>query len=164
MNTSGQGGSGTRNGKSANGGAGGIGNPVGGGADPEVAVIGSGVRIKGDVEADVDLQIDGQVHGDVRCETVILSEGALVSGSIVAERVRIAGKVDGGIEATDLAIENGARIKGDVTYSRLRISNGGIFEGSMTHRPLPEQAAGEEERLKLVAAEAPKPQRVHYID
>ena len=143
------------------------------GSAGEVAVIGAGVTIKGDVEADVDLQIDGTIHGDVRCSTLIVNERGLVAGSIAADRVRVAGRVDGGIEATDLAVEAGARIKGDITYSRLRVSNGGVFEGTMTHRPLVEETA-DAERLKLVngtgggaitaAAEAPKPQRVHYID
>jgi cytoskeletal protein CcmA (bactofilin family) len=141
-------------------------------------VIGAGITIKGDVEAEIDLQIDGAVHGDVRCGTLIVNEHALVSGSITADRVRVAGNVDGGIDATDLAVEPGARIKGDISYSRLRVSNGGVFEGTMTHRPLAEEPT-EAERLKLVngggggsssasnggGGEAqPKPQRVHYID
>lgn len=156
MSTSGHG----ARGRSGAGGA--ADGPSGG----EIGIIGAGVTIKGDVEAEIDLQIDGSVHGDVRCGTLIVNERALVSGSIVADRVRVAGNVDGGIEATDLAVEASARIKGDISYSRLRVSNGGVFEGTMTHRPVAEEA-NEAERLKLVngGAEAPaKPQRVHYID
>ncbi len=165
MSTSGHG---SRGGRSGPGGA------NADGATGEVALIGAGVTIKGDVEAEIDLQIDGNVHGDVRCGTLIVNERALVSGSIVADRVRVAGNVDGGIEATDLAVEASARIKGDISYSRLRVSNGGIFEGTMTHRPLAEEGAPTEaERLKLVnggggggsSSDAPpKPQRVHYIE
>jgi cytoskeletal protein CcmA (bactofilin family) len=164
MNTSGQGGNGTRNGKPVNNGTASAGESVNGVTEIEVAVIGPGVRIRGDVEADVDLQIDGEVFGDVRCDTVLLSEGGVVSGSITAQRIRVAGRVEGGIEAADVAIEASARIKGEVSYSRLRISNGGIFEGTMTHRPLAAQGAGEEEKLKLVSPDGAKPQRVHYID
>jgi cytoskeletal protein CcmA (bactofilin family) len=135
-------------------------------ADAETATIGAGVTIKGDVEAEVDLQINGRVDGDVRCATVILDERAVVTGSIVAERVRVAGRVEGGIEATDLALEAGAHVKGDVTYTRLRISNGGIFEGTMKHRARAEEPAAETERLKVVngTGDAPQPQRVHYIE
>lgn len=167
MSTSGHG---ARGGRPSTGAVGADGSTSG-----QIALIGAGVTIKGDVEAEIDLQIDGQVQGDVRCGTLILANGAVVAGSITAERVRIAGQVDGGIEATDLAIEAGAHIKGDVSYSRLRVSNGGIFEGTMTHRPLAEEPT-EAERLKLVngggggsssssSSEAPaKPQRVHYIE
>jgi len=165
MNTSGQGGNGARGGRPGNGSATGAARPPADAAgEVELALIGAGVRIKGDVEADIDLQIEGQVHGDVRCNTLILDERGIVNGSIVADRVRVAGLVEGGIEATDLAVEAGAHIKGDVSYSRLRISNGGIFEGTMTHRPLVEES-GEEERLKLVSGDGTaKSQRVHYID
>ena len=130
--------------------------------DPAIAVIGSGITITGSVDADVDLQIDGRVMGDVRCGTLLLSEDALVTGNIFADRVRLSGQVDGGIEATDVAIEPGAQIKGEISYSRLRISNGGIFEGSMTHRPLQEE--GEGERLKLVEQDARSPVKAHHID
>jgi len=164
MNTSGQGGNGVRGGKPSNGSAAGGPATADAADDGDIALIGAGVRIKGDVEADIDLQIDGQVHGDVRCNTLILNENGVVSGSIVADRVRVAGLVEGGIEATDLAVEAGAHIKGEVSYSRLRISNGGIFEGTMTHRPLAAET-GEEERLKLVSGDGgAKPQRVHYIE
>lgn len=156
----------SRNGSSAPGGGTGSGTdgavPVG----EETATIGAGVTIKGDVEAEVDLQINGRVDGNVRCGTVILDERAVVTGSIVAERVRVAGRVEGGIEATDLALEAGAHVKGDVTYSRLRISNGGIFEGTMKHRSLVEEPA-ETERLKVVNGTGdPKQQqqKVHYIE
>jgi cytoskeletal protein CcmA (bactofilin family) len=166
MSTSGQIGNGAaRGGRSAGAGAGGSGAEGGGAPGGEIGVIGAGVTIKGDVEAEIDLQIDGMVHGDVRCGTLILSERALVAGSITAERVRVSGRVEGGIEATDLAIEAGALIRGEVSYSRLRVSNGGILEGTMTHRPLAEEPT-DAERLKLVNnGDAPsKPQRVHYIE
>lgn len=158
MSTSGQIGNGARGGRPGGG--------ADGAASGEIGVIGAGVTIKGDVEAEVDLQIDGQVHGDVRCATLILTDRALVAGSITAERVRVSGRVEGGIEATDLAIEAGALIRGEVSYSRLRVSNGGVLEGTMTHRPLAEEPT-EAERLKLVNTngDAPaKPQRVHYIE
>ena len=130
--------------------------PAGDGAtatqDLAIATIGSGITIHGNVEAEVDLQIDGRVNGDVRCGTLILSESGLVQGNIIAERVRLNGKVDGGLDSMDVAIEPGAHVKGEVTYSRLRIANGGIIEGTLVHRPLD-------------AAEEARPQpRVHHIE
>jgi len=119
-----------------------------------IAVIGSGITIHGNVEAEVDLQIDGRVNGDVRCGTLLLSEAGMVQGNVIAERVRLNGQIDGGLDATDVAIEAGARIKGEVTYSRLRIANGGIIEGTLAHRPL-EQGAEETPRAQP---------RVHHIE
>ena len=132
-----------------------------------MSVIGTDILVKGDIEAEVDLHIEGRVQGNVRCATLILGERSSVAGNVFAERVRVSGTVEGGIETTDLAIESTARVKGDVTYSRLRIANGGIIQGSMTHKPLDESAA---EDAKLELAEATpraKPEakpKVHFIE
>ena len=128
-----------------------------------MSVIGTGIIVTGNIEAEVDLHIEGRVIGDVRCATLILGERGTVTGSIFAERVRVSGKVEGGIETTDLAIEASARVEGDVTYSRLRIANGGVIAGSMTHKPLPE-GASEAATLKLVEAESGAKPKVHYIE
>lgn len=135
--------------------------------DNLMSVIGTDILVKGDIEAEVDLHIEGRVQGDVRCATLILGERSSVIGNVFAERVRVSGIVEGGIETTDLAIESTARVKGDVTYSRLRIANGGIIQGTMTHKPL-DETAGEEAKLDLPeAAPKAKPEakpRVHFIE
>lgn len=134
-----------------------------------MSVIGADILVTGNIEAEVDLHIEGRVLGDVRCATLILGERSSVTGSVYAERVRVAGSVEGSIETVDLAIETSARVKGDVTYSRLRIANGGIIQGNMTHKPVAEDP-GDAARLKLVEPEPqPQPQseaaaKVHFIE
>lgn len=123
-----------------------------------VSVIGMDILVTGNIEAKVDLHIEGKVVGDVRCATLILGERSSVEGSIYADRVRVAGTVEGAIETTDLAIEAAARVKGDVTYSRLRIANGGVVEGTMKHVAAKDDAAGGG-KLKLV-----EPDKAHYIE
>ena len=123
-----------------------------------VSVIGPNITITGNIEAIgdphmADLQIEGKVTGDIRCATVILTEGSSVSGSIFADRVRVSGRVDGGIDTKDLAVEPTARVTGDVTYDRLRVAAGGIVQGTMKCR-LAEASEGN--RLKLVGS-APAP-------
>jgi cytoskeletal protein CcmA (bactofilin family) len=116
-----------------------------------MSVIGGGITITGNIEAEVDLQIAGQVNGDVRCATLILDENSVIRGSVYAERVRASGVIEGAVETRDLAVEATARLKGDVTYSRIRIANGGIVDGRMSHHPV-EEEAGEGSRLRLVEA------------
>ena len=105
--------------------------------------------------------------GDVRCSTLVLGERSSVKGKVLAERVKVAGVIDGAIETTDLAVEATARVKGDVSFSRLRVATGGVIEGSMTHRPMAEPTA-EESRLKLVepapAKPAPAKVKEHYFE
>lgn len=130
-----------------------------------MSVIGTDILVTGNIEAQVDLHIEGRVHGDVRCSTLILGERSAVTGNVFAERVRVSGTVDGGIETTDLAIESTARVTGDVTYSRLRIANGGIIQGSMTHKPIDEtETESEDARLQLADDEPAVAPKVHFIE
>lgn len=131
----------------------------------EMSIIGSGIRITGNIEATDDLHLLGQVEGDVRCVTLILGEKSVIRGSVYAERVRAAGTVEGGIETKDLAVEATARITGDITYSRIRIANGGIVDGKMSYRESEEEPS-EAARLRLVETVAPsKPEaKAIYIE
>ncbi|MDP8914780.1 MAG: polymer-forming cytoskeletal protein [Pseudomonadota bacterium] len=98
---------------------------------PSPPSIGVEVTITGNIEAALDLHIEGNVVGDVRCQTLYQGKSSKISGSIQAARVRIAGIVEGGIEARDLAVEATARVTGDVTYGRLHVANGASLEGKL---------------------------------
>ncbi|HEX8468029.1 MAG TPA: polymer-forming cytoskeletal protein [Allosphingosinicella sp.] len=97
------------------------------------SVIGSGISVDGDIEADVDLKIRGKVAGNVRCAALVLGEQGEIRGDVVAGRVRLSGLVEGAIETGDLALEESARVKGDVTYSRIRMVKGAVVQGRMSH-------------------------------
>ncbi len=121
----------------------------------QMSVIGADIVITGNIEASVDLHIEGRVNGDVRCATLILGESSAINGSIYADRVRVAGTIDGAIETKDLAIEATARVTADILYDRLKVANGGIVEGHLKRRPVEH---GADAKLKLVEPEA-EPQR-----
>jgi len=117
--------------------------------DSPVSVIGSDIVITGNLEASQTLQIDGRVTGDVRCATLILSEESVITGSVSADRVRVWGTIDGGIDTKDLAVEATARITGDVSYERLKVASGGVVQGHMKCKAA-DAEAGEAGKLKLV--------------
>jgi cytoskeletal protein CcmA (bactofilin family) len=109
-----------------------------GSADPTArdegpSIIGSGISIDGDIEAEVDLRIRGKVVGNVRCAALVLGEQGEIRGNVVADRVRLSGLVEGAVETGDLAVEEGARVKGDVTYSRIRMVKGAVVQGRLSH-------------------------------
>lgn len=93
------------------------------------SVIGGDVTIKGDVEASVDLHVDGRIEGDIACASLVQGEASVISGSIKAESARLAGKVEGSIEARDLVVLRTARLDGDVHYETLTIEQGAKVEG-----------------------------------
>ena len=93
------------------------------------SVIGSDVKIVGDVSASADLHVDGSVEGDIACSSLVQGETSLISGAIKAETARLAGKVTGSITVRELVILKSATIQGDVHYDALTIEQGAQVDG-----------------------------------
>lgn len=121
--------------------------------DEGPSIIGSGISIDGDIEAEVDLRIRGKVVGNVRCAALVLGEQGEIRGNVVADRVRLSGLVEGKVETGDLAIEEGARVRGDVTYSRIRMVKGALVQGRLSH--VAREDAVEEEPVRTSKAPPP---------
>lgn len=98
------------------------------------SVLGADVAIKGDISAKTDLHIDGRVDGDIGCTSLVQGEGSEITGTVVAETARLAGRVRGSITAGQLVILKSARIEGDVFYDALTIEQGATVEGKFAHR------------------------------
>ncbi len=98
------------------------------------SIIASDVEIVGNLSAKVDLHIDGYVKGDVICGSLVQGEGSVIEGKVIAQTAKLAGSVNGSIEAGNLSIEVTARIKGDVAYENLTIAPGGQVEGKFKHK------------------------------
>lgn len=127
-----------------------------------VATIGAGIRITGDVECETELQVGGQIIGDIRCETLFLDEGGAIVGKVRADRIRVAGSIEGPVDAVDLAVEATGKLVGEAAYSRLKIVPGGVISGAFVHRPINESPP--ETGLKLVEGTdtaPPQPRRVY---
>ena len=98
------------------------------------SILGSDVVVTGNVAASVDLHVDGKIDGDLKCANLVQGEASEIKGSVVAETAKIAGLLDGAIEAKTLIVHATARITGDVTYESITIENGGKVEGKLSHR------------------------------
>ena len=108
------------------------------------SVLGPDIAINGDLAATADLHLDGSINGDIQCAALVQGEASEVTGNVVAESARIAGKVKGSISANVLVILKTARIEGDVTYGALTIEEGAQVDGKFAPR-----AAEAEPRLML---------------
>ncbi|MBU7580334.1 MAG: polymer-forming cytoskeletal protein [Porphyrobacter sp.] len=93
------------------------------------SVIGADVTITGNINASADLHIDGRIDGDITCASLVQGEKSAISGAVVAESARLAGKVTGSITARELVILKTARIEGDVHYDALTIEQGAEVDG-----------------------------------
>ena len=78
------------------------------------SILGSDVVVTGNVAASVDLHVDGKIEGDLKCANLVQGEASEIKGAVTAETAKIAGLLDGSIEAKTLIVHATARITGDV--------------------------------------------------
>lgn len=107
-------------------------------ANSTFSVIGPDVVIRGNIQASADLHVDGRVIGDIACASLVMGEGAVVEGEIVAESARISGSVSGTVRVRDLVVLRSAKVDGDVSYETISIEQGAAVNG----RFAPRSAAG----------------------
>ena len=104
------------------------------GGNATFSVLGSDLKITGDIAASADLHIDGTVEGDIACTALVQGEASTIKGGVTAESARLAGRVTGSITARELVILKTARIEGDVHYDALTIEQGAQVEGRFARR------------------------------
>lgn len=124
--------------------------------DGKFSFIGPEVTVTGDFDTPGRLHIDGKVTGNIRCGTLTQGESGVVHGNIVAQDARLAGLVDGAVEAGTLQLEASARVTGDVLYDALGIVTGAEVEGRFKRR----RGANDGAVHARAEAEAVKPPRV----
>ncbi|MFM7378867.1 MAG: polymer-forming cytoskeletal protein [Erythrobacter sp.] len=118
------------------------------------SVIGADVTITGNLSASADLHIDGAVLGDITCASLVQGEKSEISGAVVAESARLAGKVTGSITAKELVILKSARIDGDVHYDALTIEQGAQVDGRFAPNTRAADAAAARPVLEMPAEAA----------
>jgi cytoskeletal protein CcmA (bactofilin family) len=101
-----------------------------------------GVKLEGKLESSGTFRIDSAMKGTlVSDDTLILGEHASIEGRIVGNRVIIAGRFDGSIEAKGrVEIQPKAIVTGEIHTPCLVIEPGAIFDGHC-HMPNPAEAS-----------------------
>jgi cytoskeletal protein CcmA (bactofilin family) len=92
-------------------------------------IIGSGLKIVGNVSAEGLVEVNGQIEGDVHCTSLVISSSAQIVGSVTAERVVVNGRVEGPIQGGDIELKSKAHVVGDIRHKSLTIEKGAYFEG-----------------------------------
>ncbi|MCL4387386.1 polymer-forming cytoskeletal protein [Patescibacteria group bacterium] len=97
-------------------------------------IVGSSVKLKGNLKSDGDITIDGHLNGEIRTKaSVIIGPHANVVANIKAKNIEIAGVVQGNIEAdSKLEVTDTGRVFGDIAASILVVSPGALFTGKCT--------------------------------
>ena len=123
-------------------------------------LIARGTRIDGGLKFEEGLRVDGEVYGAIQAAAegslLVISEGAVAEGGLMADRVIIAGTVMGPVHAREsLQLQPSARIEGDLQYMALEMHQGAIISGQL--RPIGAAAASAAEdkpSIRLAARSA----------
>jgi cytoskeletal protein CcmA (bactofilin family) len=114
-----------------------------------LSFIGPEVVIDGDLATSAQLHVDGRINGHVRCGQLSQGTRGTIAGDIVADEARIAGLVEGTVNAGTLIVEASGRITGDVTYETISIAAGAQIDGRLARRTA--LAVGDEATTMLIA-------------
>jgi cytoskeletal protein CcmA (bactofilin family) len=100
-------------------------------AEAGLSIIGSGMRVVGDISAEGVVKIEGTVVGTVQAgRQVLVAKGGLVEGDVVTREAIIGGEVRGGIQASErVELQTTSVVHGDIVTQRLLVQEGGEING-----------------------------------
>ena len=113
-----------------------------------ISTIDEGLTITGNVTSKGELHLNGHVQGDVRCVSLVLGENAQLEGSVVAEDVRVRGRLIGSVRALRVTLQSKSHVEGNLLHKSLSIEQDTHFEGES--RPSEDPLAT---NLEVAAAE-----------
>ena len=98
-----------------------------------LTIIGNGDRVEGKIKVSNSVRIDGEVLGEIHSAgLVIVGKDAAVDGNIFSAEATVAGRVEGGIEASGtVELESKCFFKGDLKAKNLVVHEGAIFLGQV---------------------------------
>jgi cytoskeletal protein CcmA (bactofilin family) len=104
----------------------------------DLACLGAGLTLKGELTGHEDLYLDCKFEGPVNFggHRVTLGRNSNVDGDIVAREAILYGKLNGDLSAHDrMEIKKGGAFTGDLTTGRISIEEGAYFKGHIEVDP-----------------------------
>lgn len=130
--------------------------PAATGGSSKVAMIGEGISISGDVNANSNLKVEGRIEGVsvTSSADVEVAESGVVLASITAREIKIAGAVSGDLTGSEkVLISKSGRVQGNITAPRVQLEDGALFRGSIDMNPA-EPAGAKKPAAKAAAVES----------
>ena len=96
-------------------------------------MIGSQIRLNGDLSGDEDVEIQGRVEGTINLKKdLVVASAGNVEAKIHAKNVTIAGKVKGDVTADEkVELVASGSLEGNIRAPKIVISEGAHFRGSV---------------------------------
>ncbi len=101
-------------------------------------------------------QIRGRQTGNIRSdESVVIEEGAVITGDVTAPQIRVAGLLHGTAVTYDLIVTRSGQIWGDVMASQIQLEPGGQIQGWISTIS-PDEPLPDNEKTPTVTARLPE--------
>lgn len=102
------------------------------------ALIGSSIKITGDVVGDESLIIDGSVEGTINLSSneLVIGQSGHINANMSANIIRVDGEVKGDINGQEkVIVSKTGRVKGNIVAPRVTLEDGAKFKGSIDMDP-----------------------------
>jgi cytoskeletal protein CcmA (bactofilin family) len=101
--------------------------------EPVISIVGPGMKVVGDCEAEGAIRVEGTVQGNIRAgKSVVVGKDGVVDGDIFTQDAVIAGTVRGVLRAESrLEIQASSRIEGEIIASRMQLEEGAMLNGTV---------------------------------
>lgn len=111
-----------------------------------LSIVAKDLTIAGDLQAEGVIRVEGRVVGNVHAgDQVLISEGGIVEGDVVAREVVVGGRVHGSISGEErVELQASAVVHGDIVTRRLLVQEGGHVNGCVKMESLSVVAVSEE--------------------
>jgi cytoskeletal protein CcmA (bactofilin family) len=108
--------------------------------------VANGSKFNGEVTGSAEVLIDGEMEGRLQVDSsVTIGQEGVFQGEVVAQAVRVEGKLQGNVRGRDLVeVTATGRLEGDIAAARVVIAEGAFFKGNVemsSGRPTGQQAA-----------------------
>ena len=97
-------------------------------------IIGSGVKVKGEISGKEDLTVHGQVEGiiDFKKGQVIVSKTGSVNADVYGKIITIEGAVKGSLFGKEMIVlQPSGVVRGNLTAPRVKVEDGAQFKGNV---------------------------------
>jgi len=94
-----------------------------------VSTFGPGLLVTGNIICTGSVQISGRVVGDIHAARLLISKGAEVEGTVMAQEAVIDGEFKGVIHSNNVKLQATAVVEGEIFKQSLVIEQNAQFEG-----------------------------------
>ena len=95
------------------------------------SIISEDTEFKGNIKTPGEIQIDGLLNGDIKAKQIVVGTNGKVRGNIIANFLRICGKIEGEIRAETMEVVSSASVKGNVFKKTISIESGSKVTGNI---------------------------------